>query len=491
MTDNQYSTELQSAIEAFENSEFAECANILDALQQDEQINQDALANVYFLKGQLNHTLKNLDEAIDSYNKLLALKPADRGYNNLGVIYEEIGLYDKAIECLQNALAKKPDTIEYLMHLASCYRKQYNNEKAEEIYRKILALKPDNTKVYRRITLCTHYQTLDNDDFKNIHRILKEKTLSNDQLEQCYFALGKIYNDCNDYDNAFQYHELGNNIRKQTRFFNLDKHADKIYGLMDTFKPEYFEHFTDIGNYSSKPVFIIGLSRAGKTLIERLLNHHPLVADKEELAVLNKIVDNALNDSEIASQLHLENEPGPLPKSTLKQLAEEYLEHLTKNIDVKATKITDTTPSNYRYIGYINVLFPNAKIIWSKRNPLDHCVQMYFKYYKKGHYFTYDKKILADYYVLYLEMMEYWKRVSPIPILEIQHEELILDPISAQKKLYNYLELPIKEEYFNKIELTHQELERWRHFEKHLKPFKKRLKSYLNYESSVKRKKWI
>lgn len=476
MPDQEHRNALQSAIDAFQESNFSECRQILELLEKNQTIDKDVLLNVYFLKGQLYYALDDLDAAIENFNQLLKLTPAHKGYYKLGKIYQDLGLYPKAIELLQQAVEIEPNNIEYLLSLAGNFRRNYQLKDAETIYRKVLVLDSTCATAYRRLVACNRYDSLECNDFKHIQTLLKKGNLTDKDKEDLCFAIAKIYDDCNDYKKAFVYFKAGNELRKQTRRFNIDKHADKIYELIETFSPSYIHDAPTSENQSTLPVFIIGLSRAGKTLAERLLNEHPLVADQKELAVLNKIVDNVLSDT----QQEIYNDDGFIRQPIINQLTDEYLEHLTKNVNSGIKLISDTTPSNYRYIGYISLLFPKAKVVWCKRHPIDHCLQMYFKYYRKGHYFTYDMKVLADYYAMYLELMMHWQKVLPLEIMEVQYEDMIRNPKRIQEDLFTFLDLPSTGQAQSTIEFSHIELDRWQHFEKYLKPLKKRLKSYID-----------
>ena len=156
------------------------------------------------------------------------------------------------------------------------------------------------------------------------------------------------------------------------------------------------------------------------------------------------------------------------------KVANYFLDELESHMDPSLKYITDTTPSNFRYIGFIKILFPNAKIIYCQRDALDQCLQIYMKYFVRGHKYSNNLNVLGEYYVYYLKMMAHWKNVLGDSILTIDYESLVQNRQQETKRIIEYLAL---ENYPDTLELefVDREIGRWRHFEHHLEPIKRAL----------------
>ncbi len=237
------------------------------------------------------------------------------------------------------------------------------------------------------------------------------------------------------------------------------------------------------GSESDMPVFIVGVPRSGTSLIEQILASHPAVYGAGELSFIRRAV------------VRLRNEAGyplrPTPEAELKEIAAAYL-LLTKDLGGDAIRVIDKMPGNFRYLGLIAQLFPKARIIHSRRDPMDTCFSCYTQNFQStGTAYIYDLDWLGHYYEHYLKLMDHWRSVLPTPMLEVDYEAIVADQEGESRRLVEFLGL----EWDNSC-LDFQNTERavatasssqvrqpiyrssigiWRRFEKQMKPLADRL----------------
>ena len=232
---------------------------------------------------------------------------------------------------------------------------------------------------------------------------LKITDLNDQQRIDLYFALAKAYEDMSDINKSFEFLEKGNNLKRSNINFDLYFEEKKFKDIEKNFFDIDIEKFKNKSLHNKEIIFIVGMPRSGTTLTEQIISAHSEVYGSGELPYLTKIikdeftVDNILSESKINAVIHNLN--------SLSKISKKYFSYM-ENYEITSRFTTDKAPLNFMWIGFIKILFPNAKIIHCKRNSEDNCVSLYKNIFDGDLNFCYSQKELASYYNLYSKLMK-------------------------------------------------------------------------------------
>jgi len=340
-----------------------------------------------------------LDRAADYFRQALRLNPnyADASVS-LAIVFKEQGLFDQAIAQFLEALKLQPDHALALYNLSELA--------AEGRYH----FTPDQLQRIKDCLVSGHYSILERSHFG--------------------FALASVLNRNGSYDEAFRYYEQANNLKKRLLRENnkvFDIHAfqafvDRIMAIHDQ---AYFERVRGWGIESELPVFIVGMPRSGSTLVEQILASHPRVFGAGEIGEIRKFVTRLAKAPKSWPFLPNQN--------AARDLATAYIKHIA-NLGKGAARVTIKALNNYVYLAEIATLFPYARIIHCRRDPLDVCLSCYFQNFEEMP-FTCSLDDIGACYLAYERLMAHWCRVLPLEIHEVCYEELIHDQEIITRKL--------------------------------------------------------
>lgn len=464
--------------------------------------------------GVVLYRLQRLDEAISCYQKVIELQADNSAaYANLAMAYIDIGNRDEAVSCCLKAIKLKPDFTGAYILLASAYSSLALYEKALAGYNDALKLEPENTvalagKADSLIKLGDKQQAYEvirekveagcNDpsmsiayaavsstvgceekSAKQLESVLKMTGLTPKQQLQLHFSAGSLYDKMQQYDSAFQHYSDGNRLAQRT----YDAEADRglFDSMIDTFSIKNRQQFSPAQPQDFMPVFIVGMPRSGTSLVERILGCHSSLFPAGELGEIPKLAEQLCS-------LTTGNKKFPgcvfdADEDVMNQLSQQHIEYLTEISDGCGI-VTDKLPHNFLFLGLIELLFPNAKIIHCKREPLDTCVSNYFQYFSGSLAYPYKLKDIASHYNNYQRIMKHWKTTIQLPMLELKYEDLVCDQESVTKELLTFLDLPMEKlclEFHRSEHVTRtasfeqvrepvytRSIGRWRHYEKHI-----------------------
>ena len=272
---------------------------------------------------------------------------------------------------------------------------------------------------------------------KRVDLTLKDKAYFHFALAQGCEAIGE-------FDEAFENLDKGNLIKNEQSKYSIERMDNELQAQIDVCDKNFFNKLGEGGHNSNDPIFILGLPRAGSTLIEQILASHSMVDGTLELPNILSMAQSLRGD-DIYGKL------GNYPKS-MKSLTQEKREELGKNFidDTRmhrkdAPRFTDKMPNNFRHIGLIHLILPNAKIIDARRYPLDCCFSMFKQLFAQGQEFTYGLAEAGSYYNSYVKLMDHWDKVLPNKILRVNNEDVIDDLEGQVKRMLDFLELPFEE----------------------------------------------
>jgi hypothetical protein len=280
-------------------------------------------------------------------------------------------------------------------------------------------------------------------DVARIEEALRRQTLPLRDRVNFHFALACLRDRAGDFDAAFRHCDLGNAAKRelfqrQGAAFQPEAHARFVDRLMAVFTPEYFQRTPSHGSPSDLPVFIVGMPRSGTTLVEQILASHPAVHGAGEIRHLQQFV--AELPGRLGSAAPYPECLDHLDEETSRRLAEQYLEGL-RQLGGDRARVTDKVPVNFHQLGLIVTLFPRAQILHCLRDSHDVCWSCYFQNFRDVP-FSCDLRVLGAYYRRYEELMAHWRKVLPVPILDVRYEELVRDLEKGCREILDFCRLP-------------------------------------------------
>jgi hypothetical protein len=306
-----------------------------------------------------------------------------------------------------------------------------------------------------------------------------------DRYHLC-FALGKGLEDRGDYAESFSYYESGNALKKLECRYRAGLQERSSRRLAEICDAEFFAARESWGSDSAAPIFIVGLPRAGSTLLEQILASHSEVEGTMELANIPRLV-GTLGARAPAGQTPYPNLLNELTAGQCLHFGKNYLRDTLAYRSGKPYFI-DKMPNNFRNIGIIQTILPNAKIIDARRDPMDCGFSNFKQLYANGHHFSYSLEDIGRYYVKYVEMMEHWDRVLPGRVLRVQHEDVLTDLEGSVRRILEFCNLPFEQACvdFHKTErrvhtasseqvrrpINRDGVDRWKSYEEWLEPLK-------------------
>jgi tetratricopeptide (TPR) repeat protein len=460
-----------------------------DTLEKAVEIDPE-IAEAQHGLGVFHMRRSNYEGAIEYLERACELKPSDASARtNLGSSLANLNRHEEALTHIQRAvkLDKKNPLAQLTLSdiLAQVGDMDASTRQVEEVVRKY----PYFGGAYDHLARMRKFTTEDAPIMKKAEKALQRGM---EPKERCnlLFALGKMHDDCGDFDKAFSFFEQANLLRKHA--FDVDE-DDKIRrALSKAFTAKSIAEYGQHGHASKQPVFVIGMPRSGTTLMERIIASHPLGAGSGELLEIPTIGHKVLPGTEVRKAIgYVQAEL--TPEKTI-EYAEGYLDIL-KQGHGDAERIVDKMPGNFRFLGLVKSLFPNATIIHARRHPLDTCLSCYFQNFADL-WWTNDLKVIGQIYTMYRKSMDHWREVFPDNvILDIRYEQLVEDPEKHARRMIDACGLewdPSVLEFYKKkgvvrtasIAQTRQKIykssrARWMNYAQHLEPLVAEIAPYL------------
>jgi len=440
------------------------------------------LVETHFALGAVMEELNRKDEALACYSQALVLDPnfAKALINRARLIAAQ-GRHDDAREQLEQARRSNPDNPDVIAELANLAALEGKYRDAYEMLARCIENGTDNLNIALAYAPVSRHTGSPAEAQIILKQLIDDSTLPAPALEDAYFALGKLYEDLGDFDQAFETYQKANDARFPGS--DIEKHLQEFAAIQAFFTPDTLASLPRADNNSSLPVFIVGMPRSGTSLVEQILAAHPLVHGGGELTELWKIMQTL---PEIAGN----GQPYPAclqstDQQQLSQAANRYLDFLS-GLDRSAQRVTDKLPHNFLHLGLIQLLFPGTRVIECIRDPRDTCLSIYSHKFNASHLYAHRLEDLGIYYRQYQILMEHWKEVLDIPILEVDYRQLVTDPVTGIHDLLAFCGLPWDEQCLSfhtsgrvvytpsrdqvRQPVYTRAIGRWKNFSRHLGP---------------------
>ncbi len=429
---------------------------------------------------------QKFDKALAQAKILFDTDPNPSFEVSLGNALQAVGDYSAATRSYRNVIAKQPHNAAVQVALGHALKTSGELAAAINAYQAAYEAQPGfgdaywslaNLKTYSfsdaEIEAMRSYE--DNSDIDDINQV------------QIRFALGKAYEDRCEYTQSFDYYRRGNELKANELKYDATLINDGLNIQKQHFDKTFFKARSSYGHTAQDPIFIVGLPRAGSTLLEQILASHSQVDGTLELANVISMAHRLNGRHLVGDTPRYPSVLLDLPEQGFINLGQQYIED-TRSHRRGGAFFIDKMPNNFRHIGLIHLMLPNAKIIDARREPMACCFSGFKQLFAEGQEFSYSLETIGEYYCAYVDTMQHWDDVLPGRVLRVQHEDVILDLETQVRRILDYCGLPFEQacvdfhENKRAVRTPSSEqvrqpiytsgMDQWRNYEEHLEPLK-------------------
>ncbi|GAP67508.1 sulfotransferase family protein [Mizugakiibacter sediminis] len=390
------------------------------------------------------HRSNRPERALAEVERLLAVAPENPAYRNLkAVVLCRIGEYEQAIRIYAALLQQHPDNPKVWMSYGHALKTAGHTERAVEAYRRSLAAEPSFGEVWWSLANLKTFR-FGADDLAAMRAQLARGDLGEDDRLHLEFAVGKALEDVGEYEASFRHYAQGNAIRRAQLHYSAEETSARVRHIRQRYTREFFAARAGAGCPAPDPIFIVGLPRAGSTLIEQILSSHSQVEGTMELPEVTSITRMLREQGGAEGEMPYHEALAALDGDALRALGERYLEHTRIQRKTAAPFFIDKMPNNFMHIGLIHLMLPNAKIIDARRHPLACCFSNFKQHFARGQSFSYSFEDLAHYYRDYVALMAHFDAVLPGRVHRVVYERMVEDTEGEVRRLLDYCGLPFE-----------------------------------------------
>jgi tetratricopeptide (TPR) repeat protein len=426
--------------------------NMGDALRSQGKLDQamnsyrkaiqlaQAYPEPYLGLGLILNDLGKHQEAIHSFNRAIQYFPRyAAAYGSLGNAQSELGLHEEAMASYRTALEINPGMADVHCRLGNSLSEFGRTDEAIESYTAALGLKPELAEAHINLSRLKRYREDDPQISQMLER-MADPQLNQHERMHLSFALGKVYEDLGDVDLSFRYFLKGNKLRREFLSYDINTDRAKFAHIKSLFCASNSTVMTEKFEGSSpgkQPILIVGMPRSGTSLTEQILASHSLVWGGGELEGLERLLGPAVEDTISTGTTRM------TPQELL-AYRDSYLKEVASR-SRNAPFLTDKMPTNFKWIGFVLTAMPGVKIVHVRRSPIATCWSM-FKLQFRGHGFSNDLGDLAEYYKLYLDLMDFWRKEFPGQVYDLDYELLTQNQEQETRKLLDFCGLDWEEQ---------------------------------------------
>jgi tetratricopeptide (TPR) repeat protein len=430
-------------------------------------------------------------EARAQVERLLRLEPDNRDYRTLQALtLVGLGQHEQALTLYRELLEGAVQPAELHLSIAHSLKTMGSTEAAVAEYRSAADCRPGYGEAYWSLANLKTYRFTDAEIGRMRAAEASATGSGADRYHLC-FALGKALEDRGEFEPSFEYYSRGNALKRAASGYRPETIETGARQQREVCTQTLFARHAGGGSTAPDPIFIVGLPRAGSTLIEQILASHSAVEGTQELADLPRIV----------AGLHGRAAPGDPPvypqilprmrAADFRRLGEQYLRDTRAYRAVGRPRFIDKMPNNFRHIGLIHLMLPHARIIDVRREPMACCFSNFKQLFAQGQTFTYGLEDIARYYRTYLELMRHWDQVLPGRVLRVHYEDVVDDLEGSVRRLLDHCGLELEPAClaFHQTErsvrtasseqvrqpIYRDGLEQWRNYERWLEPLREAL----------------
>ena len=400
-----------------------------------------------------------------------------------------VGKYKKALKIYDQANKALPNNPELRLVHGHALKTIGNVDEAIEAYRKSYNARNDYGDAYWSLANLKTYRFTPDEVLLMDEKESSTSTIITDRIH-LNFALGKYYEDSKLFDKSFVHYERGNELQQSQQHYKKEHMTDVLNLQIEYCNSTLFKRKKKFGHDGADPIFIVGLPRAGSTLLEQILASHSKVEGTLELPNIPALAYKLAGRKTVNETPDYPKNLSTLSAETLEKFGKDYLDE-TRIHRTKLPHFIDKMPNNFRHIALLHLILPNAKIIDARRNPMACCFSGFKQLFASGQQFSYGLEEIGTYYKDYVEVMNHWDKVLPGKILRVQYEDVVSNLENEVTRILEYCNLPFEDNCinFHKTErnvrtpsseqvrqpIYKSGLEQWKNYEPWLDPLKKSL----------------
>jgi predicted Zn-dependent protease len=380
--------------------------------------------------------------------QLIDKEPENPGYLNLkAAILANMGDYRGSIETYQSVLGRYPRQPKIWMSLGHALKTEGRQEESVAAYRRAISMEATLGEAYWSLANLKTFRFAAA-DVAAMEGVISRADLGGEDRVHFEFALGKALEDAGVHDRSFAHYSEGNALHRKSHPYSAAENSRFVARSKAELTADFFQARAAMGSPSAAPIFIIGLPRAGSTLLEQILASHPAVEGTIELPDLPQIARTLIgrdDRDDDAQEGRFFERLAALGAAELRALGESYLDSTRVHRKTDAPYFIDKMPNNCLYVGLIHLILPNAKIIDARRHPLGCCFSAFKQHFARGQGFTYSLSDLGRYYREYVELMAHIDAVLPGRVHRVHYEAVIDDTDAEVRRLLEHCGLPFDE----------------------------------------------
>lgn len=436
-------------------------------------------------------------DALVELEDLLADDADNASLLNLkAVVLGKLGDYGDAIHLYESILRDRPKDARVWMSLGHALKTEGQSERAIAAYRRALEIDPGFGSAWWSLA---NLKTMrfDERDVATMRAQLERADLVVEQRLQVEFALGKAFEDAGDYQASFSCYARGNALRRHQLPYDAAQNTQRRRRAQSVYTQDFFRERAGSGDPDPAPVFIVGMPRAGSTLVEQILSSHPRVEATMELPDIIAIVRDLRARSAQPESTSYHDIVAEMDPSEFRELGRRYLE--TSRVQRKLGRpfFIDKMPNNFAHVGLIQLILPNARIIDARRHPMACCFSNFKQHFARGQAFSYDLEDMGRYYADYVALMAHYDAVMPGRVHRVIYEDMVADTEAQVRALLDYCGLdfdarclrffendrPVRTASSEQVRqpIYRDGVDQWRHFEPWLGPLERALGPVLQH----------
>ena len=440
-----------------------------------------AAANLAMVLGRLGRPA----EALEYIDKLVEEEPEGLGHVSLkAATMSRLGNYEQAIDLYRQVIERAPNQPRVHTSIGHALKTIGRLDEAVAAYRKAVAINPAAGEVWWSLANLKTVR-FDEADVDAMREALGRDDLKDDDRFHVAFALGKALHDLQRTDEAFAYYAAGNALRRKYHPFRVGQVKRLVDRSIELFTAELLA--TSGGDQAADPIFIVGMPRAGSTLVEQILSSHSMVEGTSELPDMPVLARSGERYPDWVADM---------TDAERSAIGADYLKRTAVHRRTERPLFIDKLPNNWMFVPFIHLVLPNAKVIDARRHPLGCCMSNFRQHFARGQDFTYDLDDLGHYYSNYVRLMAHVDTVLPGRVHRVIYERMVGDTEAEVRALLDYVGVPFEPaclEFYNteravrtpsaqqvRQPIYRQSTDEWRNYDAHLGPLKDALGEVLN-----------